>query len=308
MKEWKVMTMQKADILLESGTNEIEVIMFEVDGGMFGINVLKVREIINATAVTSVPNAHSHVDGMMRLREDVMPVINLARVLGLNPSSTPELDKFIICEFNQVKVVFRVHSVSRIYRLQWEQIEKPSELSTGETAYAIGVIKLDDAMPIFLDFEKIILEISPKYGIDIDRIDEVEQLEKTTKIVLAEDSAVLRRIIKEALTKAGYDHLQFYENGTEAWDYLSTLANDNSIEIADYVDIVITDLEMPQMDGHHLTQRIKTNERLQHLPVIIFSSLISEDLYHKGDDVGADAQVNKKEVVHLIKEIERFTS
>src|SRR5699024_2917200 len=122
----------QTDILLESGTNELEVIMFEIGSGTFGINVLKVREIINAVEVTSIPNSHENVEGVIRLREEVLPVVNLAKVLGLQKSSTPEKDKFIIAELNQVKIAFRVHHVSRIHRISWEQIEKPTELSAGE--------------------------------------------------------------------------------------------------------------------------------------------------------------------------------
>src|SRR5699024_9493577 len=140
-----------ADILLESGTNELEVIMFEIDKGIFGINVLKVREIINAVDVTGIPNAHENVEGVIRLREEVLPVVNLAKVLGLPASETPEKDKFIIAELNQVKIAFRVHHVSRIHRISWEQIEKPSDLSAGDNAYAIGIIKLEEDMSILLD-------------------------------------------------------------------------------------------------------------------------------------------------------------
>src|SRR5690625_5061537 len=153
------MSSMHADILLESGTNELEVIMFEVDQGVFGINVLKVREIINAVEVTAIPNAHENVEGVIRLREEVLPVINLAKVLGVKDTEDPMKDKFIIAELNQVKIAFRVHHVSRIHRISWEQIEKPSDLSSGENAYAIGIIKLEDHMSILLDFEKIVVEI-----------------------------------------------------------------------------------------------------------------------------------------------------
>src|SRR5699024_9234880 len=148
----------QTNILLESGTNELEVVMFEIGTGIFGINVLKVREIINAVEITPIPNSHENVEGVIRLREEVLPVVNLAKVLGISESENPEQDKFIIAELNQLKIAFRVHHVSRIHRISWEQIEKPSELSSGEQAYAIGIIKLENQMSVLLDFEKVVVE------------------------------------------------------------------------------------------------------------------------------------------------------
>lgn len=299
--------MEQTGILLESGTNEIEVIMFQLGTGAFGINVLKVREIVNAFKVTPVPSSNPNVEGMIRLRDEVMPVVNLAKVLELPPSDNPETDKFIICEFNKVKVVFRVHQVSRIHRIMWEQIEKASELSSGDNAYAIGVIKLDDEMPILLDFEKIVMEISPKSGLDLSSLDELGEREVSEKnVVVVEDSAVLRGAIKRALTKVGYYNLRFFEDGQTAWDYLEGLANAESVKIEDTVNILITDIEMPQMDGHHLTAKVRDNVRLTHLPVVIYSSLISKELHHKGEKVGANAQVNKKDVLKLIETMDQL--
>src|SRR5690625_6036923 len=163
----------QTDILLESGTNELEIVMFQIGSGLFGINVLKVREIINAVDVTVIPNSHPNVEGIIRLREEVLPVVNLAKVLEVPESENPENDKFIISELNQVKIAFRVHHVSRIYRISWEQIEKPSDLSAGNQAYAIGIIKLEEQMSILLDFEKIVVEIHPNSGVNMERIKEL---------------------------------------------------------------------------------------------------------------------------------------
>jgi len=301
------MSSTHADILLESGTNELEVIMFEVDGGVYGINVLKVREIINAVEVTAIPNAHENVEGVIRLREEVLPVINLARVLGVKSSNDPSKDKFIIAELNQVKIAFRVHHVSRIHRISWEQIEKPSDLSAGENAYAIGIIKLEDHMSILLDFEKIVVEIDPKSGVNIDSLKVLGPRERTMKkLVVAEDSKMLRYLLDETLTESGYENIQFFENGKEAWDYLYSLSQDENIDPREEVNLIITDIEMPQMDGHHLTSRVKNDPRLRDIPVVIFSSLITRDLYHKGESVGADAQISKPEIVNLVKEIDRL--
>lgn len=293
------------NILLESGTNELEVVMFQVGSGLFGINVLKVREIINAVEVTPIPNSHKNVEGVIRLREEVLPVVNLAKVLGLPDSENPQQDKFIIAELNKIRIAFRVHHVSRIHRISWEQIEKPTELSAGQQAYAIGIIKLEDKMSILLDFEKVVVEINPQSGVNVESLEVLGPRERSEKkLVVAEDSAVLRQLLKDTLSEAGYSNLQFFENGKEAWEYLESISKDETINPSDKVDLIITDIEMPQMDGHHLTDRVKKDERLKHIPVVIFSSLITKDLFHKGEAVGANAQVTKPEIVTLVEKID----
>lgn len=299
------MSSVQTNILLESGTNELEVVMFKVGSGDFGINVLKVREIINAMEVMPIPNAHEHIEGLIRLREEVLPVVNLAKVLGIPESENPDKDKFIIAELNQLKIAFRVHHVSRIHRISWEQIEKPTELSAGQQAYAIGIIKLEDKMSILLDFEKVVVEINPQSGVNVESLEVLGPRERSEKkLVVAEDSAVLRQLLKDTLSEAGYSNLQFFENGKEAWEYLESISKDETINPSDKVDLIITDIEMPQMDGHHLTDRVKKDERLKHIPVVIFSSLITRDLFHKGEAVGANAQVTKPEIVTLVEKID----
>jgi len=294
------------DILLESGTNELEVVMFTVAGETFGINVLKVREIIQPIPITPIPKSHPNVSGVIRLREEVIPVIDLSKVLNLPPSENSKQDKFIVSELNQTLVAFHVHDVSRIHRLSWKQIEKPNEFSAGTEAYAIGIIKLDEEMAILLDFEKILVEINPESGVNVDKLKVLGPRERSEKhLIVAEDSAVLRKMLEDTLTGAGYENVQFFENGQLAWDYLSNLSEEKE-DPTEHIQLIITDIEMPQMDGHHLTSRIKTNPKLSAIPVVIFSSLITDDLYHKGNRVGASAQVSKPQIVDLVKEIDRL--
>jgi len=298
---------KQTDILLESGTNELEIVMFQIGSGLFGINVLKVREIINAVDVTPIPNSHENIEGIIRLREEVLPVVNLAKVLDIPQSENPENDKFIIGELNKIKIAFRVHHVSRIHRISWEQIEKPTDLSAGDQAYAIGIIKLEEEMSILLDFEKVVVEIDPNAGVNIDSLKVLGPRERSSKnILVAEDSAVLRQLLIDTLSEAGYSNLRVFENGKEAWEYLASLSADESIEPTEEINLIITDIEMPQMDGHHLTDRIKKDLRLNDIPVIIFSSLITQDLYHKGESVGAEAQVSKPEILQLVEYIDKY--
>lgn len=292
-------------ILLESGTNELEIVEFEVGNSKFGINVIKVKEIIQPIPITFIPHAHPHVEGIIQLRGEVLPVVDMVKVLGLSTDQRNPEQKFIVAEFNKQTVVFHVDSVSQIHRISWEQIEKPSEMYQGGNSQIIGVIKYQGQMILLLDFEKIVLDINPDTGINIDAVKKLGKRERSDKkIVIAEDSPLLRRLLADTLAEAGYVNLEFFENGREAFDHLESLVSRGG-DISEHVQFVITDIEMPQMDGHHLTKKIKTHPVLSALPVVIFSSLITDDLRHKGDQVGAVDQISKPEIAKLILKIDR---
>ncbi len=296
----------KKGILLESGTNELEIVEFGIGQNKFGINVIKVREIINPVPVTQVPNAHLHVQGIIELRGEVLPVIDVAKAIGFPPSETPDQDKFIVTEFNQQKIVFHVHSVTQIHRISWDQIEKPSDMYQGAESQIIGVIKLHGEMILLLDFERIVVEINPESGINVQQVQKLGKRERSTKhLVVAEDSPLLRKLLHDTLEEAGFEYIEFFENGKDAFDYLENIAISGK-EIEKEVQLLITDIEMPKMDGHHLTRKIKEHQALGKLPVIIFSSLITEDLRHKGQVVGADGQISKPEITELILLIDQL--
>jgi len=303
----KMKTVKENDILLSSGTNELEVILFNVGSNLYGVNVLKVREIIMPMSATRLPQAHEHIEGVIRLRDEVLPVVDLGKVLHASRKEGDEQDKLIVCELNQTKIAFRVHDVHRIHRISWGQIEKPSELSAGEQAFASGIIKMDNEMAILLDFEKVVIDINPKAGIDVDKVKQLGPRERSTKkIIVAEDSAVLRELLKDTLFEAGYTEIQFFQNGNEAWKYLKAIGEDDEKDPLEFVQLMITDIEMPQMDGHHLTKQVKSHPRLKEIPVVIFSSLITEDLQHKGKQVGASSQISKPDIIRLIEEIDEL--
>jgi two-component system chemotaxis response regulator CheV len=300
------MTTEQKGILLESGTNEVEVIVFTIGEGVFGINVMKVREIINPVPVTKMPNGHPSVEGIIRLRDEIIPVVDLANVIGFSPSENPVQDKLIVAELNKMKVAFHVHTVTRIHRISWEQIEKPTKLSQGLEGSTIGVIKMEDMMILLLDYEKIVVEISPESGINVGQLKSMGPRERSSKkILVAEDSPMLRKLLEETLSESGYNNLHFFEDGKQAWDHLEELG-DNEKSFSELPHLIITDIEMPKMDGHNLTKRIKEHKVLNDIPVIIFSSLITGDLFHKGERVGADAQVSKPEIVNLVENIDEL--
>lgn len=287
-------------ILLESGTNELEIVEFTIGNNKFGINVIKVKEIINPVAITQIPHAHPTVEGIIELRGEVLPVVDVATALGFPKSTNPVQDKFIVAEFNKQKVVFHVHTVTQIHRISWDQIEKPSEMYQGADSQVIGVVKLHGDMVLLLDFEKIVVEINPESGINVQQIKKLGERERSTKrLLVAEDSPLLRKLLSDTLSEAGFQQVEFFENGRDALNYLESLL-DSGRNVTEAVQLVITDIEMPQMDGHHLTKRIKEHAQLSKLPVIIFSSLITEDLRHKGQMVGANGQVSKPEIAELV--------
>ncbi|EAW7118317.1 response regulator [Listeria monocytogenes] len=294
------MTEEKG-ILLQSGTNELEIVTFTVGENLFCINVLKVKEIIHPLEVTPVPDSNPAIEGVSQVRGEIMPVVNLARVMKL-PEIELENTKFIITELNQMKIVFRVDEVHRIQRISWEQIEEPEKLSIGLEELAVGIVKLDGNLVLLLDYEKIIYEISGNADFAVTGEDrmarKVNREEKT--IFIAEDSQMLRQLLEDTLHEAGYTNLQFFANGREAQEHIFKLLKEQKEQTFENVNLLITDIEMPQMDGHHLTKVIKEDEIGRELPVVIFSSLITEDLEHKGAGVGADAQVSKPNIHQLI--------
>ncbi|WP_044895643.1 chemotaxis protein [Bacillus alveayuensis] len=298
--------MVRNDILLESGTNELEIVEFIVGNNKFGINVMKVKEIIQPLPVTNVPHAHPFVEGIIELRGEVLPVVNVARALGYDEMERTEKDKLIVTEFNKLKVVFRVHAVTQIHRVSWSQIEKPSDMYQGMETQITGVVKMHDEMILLLDFERIVIDIHPESAIQKEKLKhDVKDARSDKKLIAAEDSPLLRRLLRETLTEAGFKQIEFFENGQEVIDYLNGL-KDQGKEAAEEVDLIITDIEMPQMDGLHLTKRIKETPEWESIPVIVFSSLITDDLKHKGQQVGVDAQVSKPEIHILVEKIDEL--
>ncbi|WP_239255955.1 chemotaxis protein [Listeria ilorinensis] len=292
---------EEKGILLQSGTNELEIVTFTIADNLFCINVLKVKEIIHPLEVTPVPESHGAIEGVTQVRGEIMPVVNLSRVMGL-PEKELMDTKFIITELNKMKIVFRVDEVHRIQRISWEQIEEPEKLSIGLEDLAVGLVKLEGNIILLLDYEKIIYEISGHGDFAITaREKEGGQINRAEKVIyIAEDSQMLRQLLEDTLHEAGYQNLHFFVNGLEADEHIQKLFAEQKMKTFDNLHLLITDIEMPQMDGHHLTKKIKENEVGRNLPVVIFSSLITEDLHHKGENVGADAQVSKPDIHQLI--------
>ena len=300
-------TPNQTKILLESGTNELEIMEFTVGGELFGINIAKIREIMRAQETKRMPNSHNFVEGIFKQRGEVITVIDLAKCLNIERSENKSHDIFILTHFNKLNFAFRVDSVVGIDRVSWEDIKKPDKvIYSGEDSVATAIAEYKDRLITILDFEKIIADISPETSITLDRLDELgDRVESQKKILVAEDSMMLSNLIIGFLHKSGYKNTVKFNNGKEAWNYL-TEAKESGLPISNYVSCIVSDIEMPLMDGHRLTKLIKTDDELKHIPVILFSSLISDELRIKGQEVGADEQITKPEIVELVSIIDRL--
>lgn len=299
---------EKEGILLETGTNEIEIMKFRVAGELYGINVAKVKEIMMSEHVKPMPHAHPAVEGFFKPRESLITVINLAKYLtGREPDhSENSRDLFIITNFNKMMVAFRVDSIEGISRISWRNISKPDKtLENGDDSVATGIAQCEDELVTILDFEKIVAEIAPETSIKISEVEELGPREKdSAPIVIAEDSILLQQMVRSALEKAGYTEITMFNNGQECWNYLNGIKG--NADLYDRVNVVITDLEMPMMDGHRLTRLIKSDKQLRNIPVVIFSSLINEQMFLKGKEVGADEQLSKPEIGHLVQVLDEL--
>jgi two-component system chemotaxis response regulator CheV len=286
-----------SQILLQSDTNELEIVEFCIDEGThqnyFGVNVAKVREIIRRPELTTAVSSPPALAGMMCLRDKVIPVIDLAMILARNPDKVA--DRIVVLEFNQVTIGVLVNSVSRIYRLSWERVERPNRVC--ESAYITSLVKMEDRIILILDFERIIADLCESSAMQTvdNRILEESDI-SGRKILVADDSSFIRNSICSTLQKAGYI-VEEAVDGEEAWLLIENKLTAGSFDI----DILITDIEMPRMDGLHLTSRIRKDGRLADLPIYIFSSLASDDNIRKWQSIGANGILTKPDLPRLVQ-------
>ena len=306
-------------VLLESDTNELEIVEFRIDeynsaGKLvpchYGVNVAKVREIIRLPQLWKVFNSDPAIAGMIKLRDKVITVINLATILNKRVDDMmPE--RVIVLEFNRLVVGILVHSVSRIYRISWEQVEPPVQGVNSDQI--TGLVKMDDRIILVLDFEKIVGELCGIYAMQTfhDQLPEsiITDNRRTRRILVADDSPFIRNTMCSSLRAAGYT-VEEAENGEEAWNSIQlklARARQNNTDVRNEVALLVTDVEMPKMDGLHLTSRIRKEDELKDLPVIIFSSLASDDNIRKWNALGANHILTKPDLPNLVALVDQLT-
>jgi two-component system chemotaxis response regulator CheV len=304
--------MSQTNILLDAGTNELEIVEFYLDEegyrGYYGVNVAKVLEIIRMQPVTSMPQMrHTAVLGAFPHRDGrVVPMVDLACYLGKKSVENQE-PKVIVTEFNNVVTGFSVSGVNRIHRLSWQAVEAPGDFLQHTSRNAVtGVVRLEGRVLFILDMEASIGELNPLLSIRLSRPSGTEHGEDAVFTVLhADDSGNVRNLVKQLLEQSGRFKVLSVSNGGEAWDLLCRLRGKVTAEkpVTSFVNAVITDIEMPRLDGLTLCRQIKEDQVLKVLPVALFSSLITDKLEHKGDSVGVDAQFAKPDLQVLSEKV-----
>ena len=285
-----------------AGTNRLEILLFtlgedeETDREeVFGINVFKVREVMHLPPVTKAPDMPDAVEGMVSLRGSMVPVINLARFCGIPVKEKPKI--LIITEYNKHVQGFIVHSVDNIQRLAWEDVKAPPELITHRLGGLVTAVTelSDNRLVMIMDVEKVLAETARMYEDEGEYQDLAQIGREGVSVLYADDSSVARNQVQRVLDHMGIHGIPT-NNGAEAWGRLQAIA-DQAIaegrEVQDVIQVVVTDVEMPEMDGYVLTRRIKEDARFDKVPVIMHSSLSAEANMAIGESVGADAYVPK---------------
>lgn len=289
-------------ILLETGTNELEILEFYINEirkegeepvpNYFGINVAKVMQVIETPSLEPPESApHPSFMGTIPLRDLILPVLDLSVWLELNMPKT-ERDIVIVTEFSKAVTGFLVSGVTEIHRVGWGEVIPPSNIISTNTDAIVGLIDKGDYFVQLLDLETILTQLEP------DETSEMTISEQQYNVLVADDSATIRAMIKKSLTEANFNPI-ITNNGDEALRKIFELKNkaeEEGRDITEYLDLVISDIEMPLMDGFSLTKNIKDDPVLQKLPVILYSSIITKELKHKGDSVGADMQISKPDL------------
>ncbi|MEQ1837258.1 MAG: chemotaxis protein [Candidatus Nitrotoga sp.] len=275
-----------------AGSNKMEILLFSLGSDeKFGINVFKVKEVCQAGKITRTPNMPKGVDGIVSLRGYVMPVLNLANFMGIPP--TDQHQTMMVAEFNNHILGFLVQGVDRIIRVDWDKVRATEGMLSDKGALITAISELPDGTLIsLLDVEQI---LANAFGEAI--VGNVEKVESGRELCIffTDDSMVARRKIAEVLDKMGVKHIQA-ANGHEAWDRLKTMADtaqNAGVKLHDQIQVILTDAEMPEMDGYVLTQHIKSDRRFDGIPVVMHSSLSSDANRAMGRRVGVDYYVPK---------------
>jgi two-component system chemotaxis response regulator CheV len=253
------------------GENRLELLMFRLEGRqLYGINVFKVREVIRCPNLTHVPNSNPVVRGIANMRGQTIPVIDLGMAIGKSPMDDISNAYVVIADYNRTVQGFLVHGVERIVNMNWEEILPPPK-GSGTNSYMTAVTHVDDKLVEIIDVEKVLSEVT---GMVVEISDDIEgsaQGDKPVRVLVADDSSVARKQIQRTLDQLGMESIMA-NDGLEALKRLQKWAEEGP-DLSEHVTVVISDVEMPNMDGYTLTTEIRKDERFKGLPVILHTSL-----------------------------------
>ena len=305
-------------ILLESGTNEVEFIEFFVAGESYGVNVSKVQRVIALSNchITAVAQAPHGVMGVIHVQDKPVLLVDLHAALALPSSATAtdtERQLVMVTRFNKRTTAFLIDGISKIHRTSWSDFEPMSTTLAGEGAgYTTGSIRIAERIILVLDLERLMLDFTPadeRPATPPPADEDTRRSREHVKIVYAEDSKMIRKFTLDVLHGAGFANIAVFENGLEADQHLKALQQKAVAEhrsLSDYVDLIITDIEMPKMDGLTLCKNVK-GAGGDHIPaVVVYSSLINDEMSRKCVSVGADAQLSKphgEEIIALVDKL-----
>lgn len=301
--------------ILKVGTNEMELVDFRIlkeeDGriyeGIYGVNVAKVREIIRKPRLTELPGVPHFIEGIFDLRGVVIPVVNLAKWMGINPPENAEKNaRVIIAEFNNILIGFVVHDAKRIRRISWKDIE-PASFAQGSGALdkskITGVTRIEnDAVLLILDLENVVQELG-LYTPDDASTDEHKN-EFSGIVLLLDDSSTARKIVKDALLEMGFKVIEAMD-GQEGLAKLEDMYNMYHDDIADHLKLIVSDVEMPRMDGFHFAANVKDDSRFSNIPIVFNSSISDHFSEIRGKEAGGEAYLVKFDAHTFYDEVAR---
>ena len=304
-----------------TGTNKFELLLFRLGGDdkgehneLFGINVFKIREIVAMPAITAVAGSPPHVLGVVNLRGQIIQVLDLPAIAGVKPKTG--LNIMLVTEFARTTQAFAVESVEEIVRLDWSQVMSAEKSAGSGMVTSIARLEGEDGanghggrLAQVLDVETILRNLNPDSGPEISQqaVGARIQIKPGSVVLAADDSVVARALIEQGLDAMGLPYVMT-KSGKEAWDQLNSIANAAEAEgktVSDKVALVLTDLEMPEMDGFTLTRNVKKSARLANIPVVIHSSLSGTTNEEHVRNVGADAYVAKFSAEDLANTLRR---
>ncbi len=297
-----------------AGTNKLEILLFTLGQDArtnrretFGINVFKVREVMRTPPITASPDMPAAVKGMVSLRGALVPVVDLAEYVGIQSGSLREV--MIVTEYNGHTQGFLVEAVDTILRLDWEQMRVPPDMLTSNLGGLVTAVTelADGRLVMMLDVERVLSETT-QYD-DAFMFKDIKPIGKDITVFFADDSSVARSQIQRTLDALGMKYLSAV-NGRAAWDELQKIAEhaaETGHLVKDIIQIILTDVEMPEMDGYILTKNVKTDQRFAGIPVIMHSSLSGMSNQQLGRSVGVDEYVPKFEPQRLAEMLTRFS-